>query len=304
MSRVDWIAADWGTSNLRVWGMSADGVIVQTAQSEKGMGRLSQDQFEPALKELIAGWIQGPTTVVACGMVGSRQGWTEASYETVPCTTAPSTFYSPDVLDPNIDVRIIPGIRQMDPADVMRGEETQVAGFLSLNPEFDGVLCLPGTHTKWAHISAGEIVSFQTFMTGELFSLLSRQSVLRHSLDLSNAPDTASFAEAVSDALSRPEKIAARLFSLRAEALLQGLDAGLAATRLSGLLIGLELAAARPYWLGREVAVLGADSLSARYIAALASQGLPATQADAEAMTLKGLAVARRLHLQTTGDPV
>ena len=58
----------------------------------------------------------------------------------------------------------------------MRGEETQIAGFLALNPKFDGVICLPGTHTKWVHISAGEIVSFRTFMTGEMFALLSQQS--------------------------------------------------------------------------------------------------------------------------------
>ena len=64
----------------------------------------------------------------------------------------------------------------------MRGEETQIAGALSLMPGFDGVLCLPGTHSKWAQICAGEVVSFQTFMTGEMFALLSEQSVLRHGL--------------------------------------------------------------------------------------------------------------------------
>ena len=56
----------------------------------------------------------------------------------------------------------------------MRGEETQIAGFLSENPAFEGVLCLPGTHTKWVRIDAGEIVHFRTFMTGELFGLLVR----------------------------------------------------------------------------------------------------------------------------------
>jgi len=292
MSRVDWIAADWGTSNLRVWGMSADGVIVKTAQSDKGMGRLSQDQFEPALKELIADWMHGLTTIVACGMIGSRQGWAEASYETVPCTTAPSTFYSPDVLDPNLDVRIIPGIRQMDPADVMRGEETQIAGFLALNPNWDGVICLPGTHTKWVHISANEVVSFQTFMTGEMFSLLSTNSVLKHSVgkDL----NTEGFERGVEEAIARPERLAARLFSLRAESLLIDQDQATSTGRLSGLLIGSELAGAKPYWLGQQVAVLGAGALSKLYVDALATQSVQASQVQGERATLAGLTAAYR----------
>jgi len=74
-------------------------------------------------------------------------------------------------------MHILPGLKQDKNPDVMRGEETQIAGFLAGNPDFDGVLCLPGTHTKWVHISAKEIVSFQTVMTGELFALLSQNSV-------------------------------------------------------------------------------------------------------------------------------
>jgi 2-dehydro-3-deoxygalactonokinase len=84
--------------------------------------------------------------------------------------------------DPRLRVSILPGLKQAVPPDVMRGEETQIAGFLAAAPGFDGVLCLPGTHAKWVQISAEEVVSFRTFMTGELFDLLSTQSVLRHSI--------------------------------------------------------------------------------------------------------------------------
>lgn len=292
MTQIDWIAADWGTSNLRVWGMSDSGTIVTTAQSEKGMGQLNQDEFEPALKELVDPWVGGPTVVVACGMVGSRQGWTEASYATVPCSTAPNQFYSPQVEDPNLDVRIIPGIRQMDPADVMRGEETQIAGFLALNPGWDGVICLPGTHTKWVHISADEVVSFQTFMTGEMFSLLSKQSVLKHSVGGGLADE--GFQRGLEEAMARPERLAARLFSLRAESLLANQDQAKSTGRLSGLLIGAELAGAKPYWLGQEVAVLGAGPLSKLYVDALATQSVQATQVQGERATLAGLTAAYR----------
>ena len=196
-------------------------------------------------------------------MAGARGGWEEAPYATVPCPPGPAAFARPRTRDPRLSVRILPGLRQDQPPDVMRGEETQLAGLLAAEPGFDGVACLPGTHTKWVHLSAGEVVSFASYMTGEIFALLATASVLRKTV----APDGWSdpdFLQAVEDGMARPERTAARLFGLRAEALLHGLPPERARARLSGLLIGAELAGARPYWLGREVVLIGADRLAAR----------------------------------------
>ncbi len=291
IKNIEWIAVDWGTSNLRVWAMQGAQVLAQ-AQSGDGMGGLTRDGFGPALTALIADWNVGPATpIIACGMVGSRQGWVEAPYRAVPC--APLDAQLITVPDTSLNVRVIPGLRQDTPADVMRGEETQIAGFLALNPGWDGVICLPGTHAKWVQISAGEVVSFQTFMSGELFALLSGHSVLRHSVQ-SGDGDQAAFDEAVSDTISRPEKLAARLFSIRASDLLQATAPATARARLSGLLIGAELAAARPYWLGQNIALIGTPEHSRNYASALAAQGVPATITDAERMTLAGLTAAYR----------
>ncbi|MFK7834975.1 MAG: 2-dehydro-3-deoxygalactonokinase [Sulfitobacter sp.] len=290
----DWIAIDWGTSNLRGWAMQG-GRAVATAQSNDGMGTLERAGFEPALRALIANWTVTQTTpIIACGMVGSRQGWAEAPYRAVPC--APLAQEMIVVPCEGLSVHILPGLRQSTPSDVMRGEETQIAGFLALNPGWDGVICLPGTHTKWVQVSAGEVVSFQTYMTGELFALLSNRSVLRHSVQ-GEGWDEAVFDFTVEEALSKPEKLAARLFSIRADDLLDGTSAETNRARLSGLLLGAELAAARPYWLGTNIAILGADALAAPYTRALATQGAPATIADAERMTLAGLTAAYR-HLK------
>ncbi|WP_415921163.1 2-dehydro-3-deoxygalactonokinase [Tateyamaria sp. SN6-1] len=285
MADVAWIALDWGTSHLRAWLMARDGAVLELRSSADGMGTLERDGFEPALRALVGDALPAP--VLACGMVGARQGWTEAPYASVPC--APPTIHDA-VAVPGFDARILPGVKQNSPADVMRGEETQIAGFIACNPGFDGVVCLPGTHTKWAHISAGEIVSFRTAMTGEMFALLSGQSVLRHSVG--QGWDDAAFAAGVDQTLSRPESLAASLFSLRAEGLLAGLSGDAARARLSGLLIGAELAAMRPYWLGQAVALVGAPVLSAAYAAALGAQGVPTQTADAEDMTLAGLSAA------------
>ena len=287
----DWIAVDWGTTHVRAWLMSDDGRVLDRRDSDEGMGSLSRDQFEPMLDNLLSDIsIDAPLPAIVCGMAGSRQGWAEAPYVAVPCVS-PGGATATRVATTNWDVRILPGVKQSSPADVMRGEETQIAGFLALEPDFDGILCLPGTHNKWVHISAGEIVSFRTFMTGEIFALLTSHSVLRHSVDADDWDETA-FMEALSDTLSRPADLAAKLFSIRAEGLLNDLPAAKARSRLSALLIGAELSAAKPYWLGQQVVILGEGAVARAYEAALNSEGVMVRCVDAENMTLAGLTAA------------
>lgn len=296
-----WIAVDWGTSNLRAYAMGAGGCLAE-ASSDEGMGRLAREAFEGALVRLIEPWLGAGrvTPVIACGMVGSRQGWQEAPYRAVPCAPLnPESLVAVATCDARMSVRLVPGLKQVKPADVMRGEETQIAGALALMPGFDGVLCLPGTHSKWVHLSAGEVVSFQTYMTGEMFALLSGQSVLRHGMTGEGWDETA-FDEGVSEALSHPERIGAKLFALRAEGLLSGLGPAAAKARLSGLLIGLELAGARAYWLGQPVALVGAEKLSAHYARALASQGVTARPLPARNTVLAGLTAAFRGAMEKT----
>lgn len=291
---VDWIAVDWGTSRLRAWAFDARGVEIGRSRSDSGMGGLARDAFEPALSAVIGPWLAAPdvTPVIACGMVGARQGWIEAPYRAVPCAPpGPAEAIRAPVHDPRMSVTILPGVSQSSPADVMRGEETQVAGFLAAHPDFDGTLCLPGTHTKWVQISAGEIVSFRTVMTGDLFAALSGHTVLRHTIGAGE--DAPAFLQAVADAMARPEALTARLFSLRAEDLLAGLSRATASARASGLLIGVELAGAKGYWLGARLAVIGSGRLADLYAEALAAQGVMPDRADADQMVLAGLTAAR-----------
>ena len=158
---------------------------------------------------------------------------------------------------------ILPGLSQLDPPDVMRGEETQIAGVLARYPDFAGVICLPGTHTKWASIAGGQVQRFQTFLTGELFALLSAQSILRLGLD--DGWDNAAFAQAVAQGLADPARTSAALFSLRANGLLNDPGPGETRSRLSGLLIGLELAGARDFWTDAPVIVVGDDQAAGLY---------------------------------------
>ena len=289
-----WIAADWGTSNVRFWAIGADGSVLGERTSADGMGSLVPSEYEGVLNQSCNEWLETATTVVACGMVGSRQGWVEAPYQTAPCAVCPNQMVKAPVKRNGLTVHVIPGIRQTEPADVMRGEETQIAGYLAQNDDWDGVICLPGTHTKWVHVSAGEVVSFQTCMTGELFALLTEQSVLRHSIS-DNGWDEDTFLDALSQTMSRPERMAGHLFSLRAAQLVHNTNPQTLRARLSGLLIGAELASTKPYWLGQNVALIGAEAVSQPYLAGLAAQGLDVARTDATDMTLAGIKAAHAL---------
>ena len=294
MKDLAWIAVDWGTSRLRAWAMAAGGRVLAEASSDDGMNGLAPDAFEPALLRLIGDWT-GATAipVLACGMVGARQGWRDAGYAAVPARPADLRPVSVPTRDPRLRMMILPGLSQAAPPDVMRGEETQIAGFLAQHPEFDGVLCLPGTHAKWVRISAGEVVGFTTAMTGELYALLAGQSVLRHAVAQDAASgDHPAFEEAVADMISEPERLAQRLFSIRARSVLEGLGGDAAGAALSGLLIGAELAATRGYWLGQAVAVAGEPALARLYARALAAQGVAAACHDAGPLTRLGLQAA------------
>lgn len=294
--KAEWIAADWGTTNLRLWAMRGAEVIHRRASSQ-GMGGLTTAEFAPVLAHETADWADwADAPVVACGMVGARQGWVEAPYARVPTSAV-----TPLVKVPDARVWIAGGVSQTDPADVMRGEETQIAGLLAARPQFDGVVCLPGTHTKWARISAGEICSFQSFMTGEIFSLLATQSVLRHTVQ-AEAFDEAAFDGAVRDALAQPHRAYGRMFQLRAGALVGDLAPEVARARLSGMLIGWELAGAKPYWLGQEVVLIGSPALSKLYARALTAQGVQVTEAGIDATTLAGLHSAWKALVAQNGE--
>lgn len=299
MSRMvsDWIAVDWGTSNLRAYAMGRDGVLAR-AQSQSGSAGLARSDFEPALLELVADWLPAdrPIQVVACGMLGSRQGWVEAPYARLPCRPFEAGRLARAVCrDARLRVSVVPGIRQESPADVMRGEETQLAGFLVGRPGHTGIVCLPGTHTKWVQLDKGVVTGFRTFMTGELFALVAERSILRHGV-ASHGWDAGAFAAGVSDTLKEPAKLASFLFAIRSEGLLHALTPEKARARLSGLLIGAELAATRDLWGKGDTELIGAEGPVDAYRSALSQLGVTSHVADAEEMTLAGLSLARQFE--------
>ena len=189
----------------------------------------------------------------------------------------------------------------------MRGEETQLAGILPLFASGRHLICMPGTHSKWVDAADGVISGFRTWLTGELFSILSRQSILRHSLGESAAPalpDNAVFRTACSDALGQGGDIGPSLFRIRAATLLNDLKPDEAAATLSGLLIGAEIASARRVFEADadKVILVASGPLGSLYAAALKLAGCAVLQADADEAVRSGLFEAAK-RLGWVGSP-
>ena len=294
VGRIDWIAVDWGTSTMRAWGIDADGRTLATEPPGPGMGALEPGEFEDALLRAVGSWLDGPTDVLVCGMAGARQGWREAPYHSVPASLDQLLDGVVEVptKDDRLRVRIVPGLRVSDGGrhDVMRGEETQLLGFLHREQLRDAGVCLPGTHAKWVRLAGGTVVDFRTYLTGELFALLSERSILRHSVG--EGWDDDAFVDGVR--LGAGDAVG-HLFSIRATDLLAAPDPGAARARLSGIVIGAELASALTHAgpVDAPIHVVAADALARRYLVALRALGRTGIAHDGGELALAGLVALR-----------
>jgi 2-dehydro-3-deoxygalactonokinase len=275
-----WIAALRRGVRLNIWVDDAGTISAASATLE------DESPVPEQLVALIKPWLSEGAAVPVV-FAGIESG----AFAQVPCAVPPLQKISS--ADARIALHALPCLSQDRPVDMMQGEEAAIAGFLTETPDWDGVLCLPGASTRWAHISAGEVVSFRSFLTGEMFDLLSCRSSLR-AVAAGQGWDPAAFDTAVSDALSRPERFASELAQVNASFVLERTGSAVARARLMGWLIGIELAATRPYWLGQNVALIGSGELIKHYATALRAQGVTAPAHAEEDLAVLGLQTAYR----------
>ncbi|NUU36400.1 2-dehydro-3-deoxygalactonokinase [Pseudomonas sp. C2B4] len=323
------IALDWGTTSLRAYKLAAGGQVLEQRSLSSGImqlpkvpriiaGRECADGFELAFDEACGDWLdaQPDLPVIACGMVGSAQGWREATYRDTPANVASLGTSLQTVRSlRGVDVHIVPGVIQRSRLpNVMRGEETQVLGVLQTLSEEAGadlLIGLPGSHSKWVEVAYGCIVHFDTFMTGEIFAVLSEHSILGRTQQRGGSFDSDAFDRGVQVALSTAGEIGvlSTLFSSRSLGLTGELSATAQADYLSGLLIGHELAALANVQRRRRnsanlpsIVLIGNAQLCNRYSRALDACGF-ARVTLAEQATERGLwqlAVAAGLITETS----
>lgn len=280
------IAIDWGTSSLRGARLSATGQVLESREFARGILSVPTGQFEAVFNELFGDWMQAPDALcLISGMAGSRQGWQEAPY--CPCPAGFAELGQHLLWLQDHRIALVPGLSCMNPdalstPDVMRGEEVQIFGALQLAGRDSATLVLPGTHSKWAQVHSGRVTHFSTFMTGEMYALLSQHSILGKTLDLDGAFDEATFLQGI-DQSQQAGSVLNKLFAVRTLGLFDRVPAAALPSYLSGLLIGEELRTQPMAHAQGPVILIGSDTLTLRYTLALQHLGIACQSRGAEA---------------------
>ncbi|WP_153138361.1 2-dehydro-3-deoxygalactonokinase [Paraburkholderia agricolaris] len=292
------ISLDWGTSSLRAALVSADGEIMESRSAPGGVMTVKDRDFHTPLNAICKAWIDTHgCPIVASGMIGSRQGWVEAPYLACPATPAAAAvaFTTLSVAD-KVDMHIIPGVRcgGIDSIhDVMRGEETQIWG---AGVDSECLCVLPGTHSKWVFVGAGAMIThFATYITGELYGLLTRHGILGRLMEFGSRDDDA-FQAGVSLGLRHPNQATHVVFAARTTRLMNELPSTALPDYLSGILIGVEVASAMASYTLNEtrlVVLIGDSDLCRRYQFALEAAGLRVERTIEEATVQGHVRIAR-----------
>jgi 2-dehydro-3-deoxygalactonokinase len=294
MSRAAFIAGDWGTSRLRLYLCDRAGQVLARGEGEGASVPDCAGRFTAA----VAAWdkAHGALPAVLGGMVGSTIGWREVPY--LKCPARPGGIAGAalrfDVAGRSIV--ILPGLSctgKTGAPDVMRGEETQILGALRLHPGLAKgrhIFCMPGTHAKWVAMADGAVIQFQTALSGELFELLRRHSVLARDggeVDLQNP----AFLHGLEFARKNPDAdLLYLLFSARSRVVTGEMAKGDAASYLSGLVLGKDIATARTLFdLEGPVQLIGTPSLAALYARALLAYDVKSVMIDGDRAALAGL---------------
>ena len=234
------IGLDWGTTSCRAYLIGADGTVLDRQLDGPGILKVENGHFGPWLDSMIGGWTaaHGPAPLILSGMIGSRQGWKEAPYATCPAGADDIVKALARIEWGELTIALVPGLSTENDGmpDVMRGEETQILGALALSGTDAGLFLLPGTHSKWATVSGGRIVSFRTFMTGEVFGAFKDHTILGRLMS-GSAADADAFARGVREgaSLESAGALLNRVFATRTYGLMDKLPATALADYLSGL---------------------------------------------------------------------
>jgi 2-dehydro-3-deoxygalactonokinase len=277
------IAIDWGTTGFRAYRLRDDGAVAESRSASKGILAVPPGGFPAVLEEEVGDWIaRDGAPIVMAGMVGSRQGWLEVPYVACPAGFDEIAGAMREVRWEGRRAWIVPGLASRDEAgvpDVMRGEETQILGALHALPAAGALVCLPGTHSKWARVERGRIIAFSTSMTGELYAVMKAHSILGRMME-----EGAADADAFADGVRRSEDsggLLHHLFGVRTRGLMGELAPAAAGSYLSGILIGHELRSARAR--AGQVHFLGAAALTDLYLDAARLLDIDARKLDPDA---------------------
>lgn len=306
-NRASLIGLDWGTSSLRAYLFAASGAVLHRLESSDGVQQVPNRQFREVFEARCAAWLalDPALPVIACGMIGSQQGWREAAYVECPADLQRLAGGLTDLEDlAGRPFQIVPGLKLQTRdghCDVMRGEETQIFGLRSAASTQASLYLLPGSHSKWVRCEADAVHDFRSFLTGELYAAIARHTIVGRLFPDAGSGDDfdeAAFSDGLRRVREQPEALTAHLFSVRAQGLLKRRTPAELPSFLSGLLIGAELVAALRWATpASPITLIGAPGLSKRYRVALDRFEQTYTTADSDAAALGLFLIARSARI-------
>lgn len=294
------ILGDWGTSSCRLY--LCEGETILDSMTAPGIKFV--ESADVTFIETIQPWLTeyGPLKAVLCGMVGSNIGWKDAGYLDCPVKLEDFSIGLVSPSTTQCDVKIVPGVKTMTGLsgcpDVMRGEETQILGWLSSH-QSDGLLCLPGTHTKWAQVENENIKNFMTSVNGELFDVVLNYSVLVGGSNLPPACIGDEYRYGV-EIGGGDIPLTQLLMSVRSQQILGKYDIIQAKSYLLGLLIGSDVASSLQYAESQPIAVIGSSAPASFYAEAIRYLGGKANIYGGQEASITGLRQIMGLGTVTT----
>jgi 2-dehydro-3-deoxygalactonokinase len=282
------VAIDWGTSSFRAW-LIEDGKICDHIQSDQGVKNFKAGEHESFIKLTLGVWQEKFAFIISIGMIGSSIGLYETKFLSLPI--ALDEVFDSIIKVPNFDppLFVVSGVSKV--GDVMRGEESQSLA----SKVVDGLVVLPGTHSKWVKIKDNQIVDFRTYLTGELFQILRSFSTLSKATEVSGefkvSTDFIRGLDASSSDLTHD------LFAIRAH-WLQGTSKEASVEFLSGLLIGYEIKSAKEWGQPTEVVLIASDGLAKLYRAALTHFGISSTDSQSSHLIDYFVALSEKLGVR------
>ena len=275
-------AVDWGSTSFRGFTFDPQGNFLDSVSGPYGIKSIVDKQFPETLLKHIGHWLSADDTVLLSGMITSRNGWVESTYLSCPVNLSDLLTHGTRLHYEHINFVFLPGVKQVEPLDVMRGEELQLLG-----AKYSGICIIPGTHSKWVHVENRSVIRFRTIPTGELFDILVNNSLIGALLE-EHLWDQACFFSGVECGYEGSTTIS-DLFTARTSVLLQQKSGSQSYSWLSGLLIGNEIREGLCMLPDndRPMLLIGSASLCNRYQAALDFLGHQAMTASPD-VTLHG----------------
>ncbi len=292
------ILADWGNSSGRLFCVRGRDLNPEIIATQRISGAKDTQDCEGIFKAAVAPWIQSYdiTEALLCGAVTSNIGWTTTDYAPTPARLS-NVQTQVQMLDNGLTCTFLCGTSTVSGPhgyfDTVRGEDVQAYGWMALTGLQDGIICAPGTHTKWLTIEGGAITGILTGVTGESFEVLNTHSMLTRGAEVA-ACDTAEFIRGL-DAMRRVPRpaLTQMLMSVRNLQLSGELTAARSADYLSGLLTGEDCIAALDYLPSGPIHIIGDGHAAGRYNRALTRMGRETQRHDGRACVIAGLQSTR-----------